>query len=417
MATSSSHLAAGEQALLLVSYKRPHASTQPAKVLAERRTSDEESVKIGPEFDLDAFIKRRNPPTAEEILKSLSPIPTLKECLAPLPNDPGLPCRRALTGQDATRAEELERQARELGQAGRYADALPLLEDLLDILRRGLGADHWAVREYRSLAASVRHVSALPTLVQAELAESISLHNQAIVLSNSGDDAGAESLYRKALALCDGHLGEDDPTVASITIDLAIQMRAKGDYAAAEPLHCAAVAMFRKAFGDAHPNVAQSLSKLASFLQAKGNYAAAAPLHRAAIASLRELLGDEHLWVGESLGELASCLLAQGDYGEAEALLRQVLALLRMLPSHPNPQLATSSNNLAVLLHSKGDYAAAEQLYRNALDIFRRLQPGDHRCVATGMDNVAAILQDRGALAQAESLCRDALAMSQRLWP
>jgi tetratricopeptide (TPR) repeat protein len=71
-------------------------------------------------------------------------------------------------------------------------------------------------------------------------------------------------------------------------------LQAKGDYAGAEPLYRRALAIDEKALGPDHPHVAIDLNNLAAFLQAKGDYAAAEPLYRRALAIDEKALGPNH---------------------------------------------------------------------------------------------------------------------------
>ena len=93
-----------------------------------------------------------------------------------------------------------------------------------------------------------------------------------------GDYAGAEPLYRRALAIQEKTLGPDHPLVAVDLNDLGSLLQGKGDYAGAEPLYRRAVAIDEKALGPDHPNVAGDLNNLAALLYAKGDYAGAEPL-------------------------------------------------------------------------------------------------------------------------------------------
>ena len=81
-----------------------------------------------------------------------------------------------------------------------------------------------------------------------------------------------------------------------------------GDYAGAEPLYRRALAINEKALGPDHLDVARSLNNLAGLLKAKGNYAAAEPLYRRALAIAEKALGPDHPNVATVSITWLSCL-------------------------------------------------------------------------------------------------------------
>src|SRR5271157_4022238 len=120
------------------------------------------------------------------------------------------------------------------------------------------------------------------------------LNNTALSLKYAGDYAGAEPLYRRALAIDEKALGPEHPAVATNLNNLAALLHTKGDYAGAEPLHRRALAIDEKALGPDHPGVATDLNNLALLLYDKGDYAGAEPLYRRALAILEKALGLDH---------------------------------------------------------------------------------------------------------------------------
>ena len=78
------------------------------------------------------------------------------------------------------------------------------------------------------------------------------LNNTALSLMYAGDYAGAEPLYRRALATNEKVLGPDNPEVAKNLNNLAVLLDDKGDYVAAEPLYRRALAIDQKALGPEH---------------------------------------------------------------------------------------------------------------------------------------------------------------------
>ncbi|HEU4408210.1 MAG TPA: CHAT domain-containing tetratricopeptide repeat protein [Polyangiaceae bacterium] len=262
-------------------------------------------------------------------------------------------------------AERLAREAERLGEAGKYAEALPLAERALGLRERALGGEHLEV------AASLQQVGKL--------------------YHSMGRLPRAESCHRRALALYEKALGPERPDVATSLNNLAGLYQTGGAYAQAEPLFVRALALHEKALGKNHPAVANSLNNLAAVYQAQGAYAKAEPLFRRAISIFESALGPDHPTVAVALNNLANLYRAQGAYAQAEPLFVRALATREKVLGKNHPAVATSLNNLAVLDQAQGAYEKAEPKVLRALSIFERALGPDHPAVATTLNNLAAL--------------------------
>ena len=86
-------------------------------------------------------------------------------------------------------------------------------------------------------------------------------------------------------------MGPDHPDTATDLDNLAWLLEDKGDYAGAEPLYRSALAIRKKALGPDHPDTATSLNNLAGLLEDMGDYAGAEPLYRRALAIFEKVFG------------------------------------------------------------------------------------------------------------------------------
>jgi tetratricopeptide (TPR) repeat protein len=121
-----------------------------------------------------------------------------------------------------------------------------------------------------------------------------SWNNQALEMESKGDLAGAEALFRSAVALAEKTLGPDHPDTAGSLNNLAGLLESKGDAAGAEALYRRALAICEKTLGPDDPHTAASLDNLAGLLEAKGDLAGAEPLYRRALAIAEKALGRDH---------------------------------------------------------------------------------------------------------------------------
>jgi tetratricopeptide (TPR) repeat protein len=150
-------------------------------------------------------------------------------------------------------------------------------------------------------------------------------------------------------------------------------LRAQGDYAGAEPLFRRALAITEKALGPEHPSTGKALNNLALLLWTKGDYAGAEPLFRRALAITEKALGPEHPDTGIRLNNLAGLLRAQGDYAAAEPLLRRALAIVAKRNGATSTQLARLTNKLGSMLRDAGLFENARTEFENALRIWEAL--------------------------------------------
>src|SRR5579862_1629698 len=134
------------------------------------------------------------------------------------------------------KADELYQKVIELFQAGQYAEAVPVAQQVLTIRERVRGPDH------PDVATALISLAALYT-EQSRYAE-------------------AEPLYKRALAIDEKALGPDHPDVATALNGLALIYGYQGRNAEAEPLYRRSLSILEKALGPDHPDVATTLNNL-----------------------------------------------------------------------------------------------------------------------------------------------------------
>ncbi len=162
------------------------------------------------------------------------------------------------------------------------------------------------------------------------------------VLAALGDAAGAEKSYRRALAL------RPDHPETHYNLALSYQQSGRADEA---------IASYRKAL-QLRPAFAPAHNNLANALKAKGDRDGALQHYREAVRL------DPNL--ADALSNLGTALRESGKPEEAVALLEKALAL--------RPQSAAVLNNLGIAYFERNRFADAVAAYRRAL----ALQPDFH---------------------------------------
>jgi len=198
-------------------------------------------------------------------------------------------------------AELLNERVIELSKAGKYAEAIPLVEQILMIAEKSFGPDHSNV--------------------------GAALINLAQLLVATDRPAEAEPLMRRALAIREKNVGHDSPDVVNLLNSLAVLYLNQGRYAEIEPLYKRFLVIQEQALGHDHPNVAKSLSNLASLYEGQGHYIEAESLYKRSIAILERRFGSDHPVIVTPLNSLAGLYRDQGRSAEAALLSKRALAI------------------------------------------------------------------------------------------
>src|SRR5262245_28165952 len=83
------------------------------------------------------------------------------------------PYQRLLQGDDATKAEAIEKRIEELREAGSFQEAPAVARTLLELRRRVRGENHWQTGNARRLVGTLEKITALPAEAQGELAKAV----------------------------------------------------------------------------------------------------------------------------------------------------------------------------------------------------------------------------------------------------
>src|SRR6266511_2059845 len=279
-------------------------------------------------------------------------------------------------------------EALKLQRAGKYDEALSLVERALEIRERLLGTEH------RDVAAGIDSLAG--------------------VYSDRGEYVKAEPLYLRALAIREKALGIDHPDTATGASNLGKLYHYQGKYGEAESLYKRSLEIREKALGKDHPSTAQGQNTRACVYEYLGKYAEAEPLYKRALDIREKALGKDHPSTAISLNSLASLYDLHGKYAEAEPLYRRSLDIREKALGKDHPSTATGISNLARIYDSQGRYAEAEPLYKRAIDIYEKALGKDHPITANSINNLGTHYRRQGKYAEAEPLYKRALDIREK---
>jgi CHAT domain-containing protein/Tfp pilus assembly protein PilF len=321
-------------------------------------------------------------------------------------------------------------EALKLQRAGKYGDALPLAERVLEIRERLLGTEHRDVAAAISSLAGVysgrgEYVKAMSLGLRAlDIREKAlgkdhpdtaqSINNLAAIYSFQGKHAEAEPLYNRALDIREKALGKDHPDTAQSLNNVGVIYVAQGKYVEAEPLHRRALDIREKALGEDHPDTAQSLNNVGLVYDYQGKYEEAEPFYKRSLDIREKALGKDHPSTAISLNNLATLYTLQGKFEEAEPLYRRSLDIREKALGKNHPSTATGISNLARIYEAQGKYEEAESLYKRAIDIYEKALGKDPHYTANTIINLGTLYRKQGRYEEAEPLYKRALDIREK---
>jgi tetratricopeptide (TPR) repeat protein len=275
----------------------------------------------------------------------------------------------AVAGQDAV---EWNRQAAQLYDQARYAEAETLFRRALDAFRAGGDRER------------VNHA--------------IAMENLAVMLRAQGRFAESEELHLKALPALEAALGEPAVQTVRAISNLAALYWSWGKLDKAESLALRADQLFTVLSPSSPADQASNGQVLASVYLAQHRYPDAKSL-------LDRLAGaGEPLQVVTGYSNLSAAAMASHEYEQAEAYARQALELAARDLPNGHPVTASALNNLAQACRFQGKYLEAERRYREAIAMLTAALGAAHPDSARAMMNLAAFYHERGREAGAEDL-------------
>jgi CHAT domain-containing protein/tetratricopeptide (TPR) repeat protein len=323
--------------------------------------------------------------------------------------------QRMLTGEDAKKAQALQKRFEEFADADNFPEAIQTAESLLELRTKLQGADHWETVNQKWAVAALRKVAALSKEKRAGWRKAAEGDSQAGRLEEKAQHAKATSLRQERLSWCREVLGEDHPLTAKSYNSVAFNLGAQAKYAEAGPPLQKALDIRRKVLGEDHPDTAQSYNNVGFTLGAQSNYAEAGPLLQKALDIRRKVLGEDHSLTALSYNNVAANLNALAKYAEAGPLFQKALNIRCKVLGEDHSDTASSYNNVAANLQARGAYAEAGPLYQKALDIYRKVLGEDHSLTALSYNNVAANLNAQGRYAEAGPLYQQALDINRKV--
>lgn len=178
------------------------------------------------------------------------------------------------------------------------------------------------------------------------------------VFRDTGKTDRAEQVYKRALVQLE-HAKADPWSQAKVLNNLAVIASDRGDLATAQSGFAEGLAIMRRMLGEEHVIVSAAMGNLASVMGRRGAWQEALQLQAGALEIRRKALGAQHPATATALGNLAYNRYALGDFDTAQAELEEALRIHRTTAGPAHPHTLNDLRNLVALHYTMGSIEPA----------------------------------------------------------
>ena len=283
------------------------------------------------------------------------------------------------------RGRKLFSESNMLWRAGKYAEALPLAEQVLTIRQRELNTEHFEIGQSFFLLANI--------------------------YGDLGDYVKCENFYIRALDIWEKALGKDHPLIGSILLNWGVVYGIKGDYMKAETLYNRALQIWDKTLDPNHLSIANVLNNLAGISRVKGDTEKAAAYYQRVLTIRENALGPESAEVAQTLSNIANL---SDDFAVAEPLYLRSLAIREKVLGPEHQDVAETLYNLARLYNVADNFQKAKMMCERSLEIYEKTLGTEHAFYSYPLNLLAVIYKNTGDYDKSESLYLRAAALKEK---
>jgi serine/threonine-protein kinase len=296
-----------------------------------------------------------------------------------------------------------ERDARRLEaeRARTVADFAVGLFDMVDPTR----AQGATVTVQDLVAAGVRRIS---ELASQPTQQAMFMDVMGRVSAAAGQFQKADSLFREAVAIKIGQLGEGDPGVAESLLGLGESLLMQNRLVEAETVLDRAQRIQIAAFGSTDPRNLKYQNQLGFAYFTLGDRDHAERLLRGVLARGAEPELREHTEIVEAQYNLWRVLDYYGEYAQAEPYLRDMLRRRESEYGTDHSETAHIAFTLARNLANQEKLEESTALYQRARDTYERVYGAEGVYTIHAIYGLAQVQHRRGALREAEQGYRTA---------
>ncbi|NER97874.1 MAG: tetratricopeptide repeat protein [Symploca sp. SIO1B1] len=300
-----------------------------------------------------------------------------------LPLIPSVAIAQTTRDTQLERAKALEQQAEQLQRAGKFTEAISLLEEVLEIRRRFFDENHYSVSSAR------RNV--------------ISLYQ------SQGRYEEVEQIYLYVLKILRDKYDENHSSVSSARRNVISLYQSQGRYEEVEQIYLYVLKILRDKYDENHSSVSSARRNVISLYQSQGRYEEVEQIYLYVLKKLRDKYDENHSSVSSARRNVISLYQSQGRYEEVEQIYLYVLKKLRDKYDENHSSVSSARRNVISLYQSQGRYEEVEQIYLYVLKKLRDKYDENHSSVSSARRNVISLYQSQGRYEEVEQIYLDTL--------
>lgn len=322
------------------------------------------------------------------------------------------------------------REAERLEQEGNYDDALPLVEQTLQIFEQTWGVENVDYARALNLIANIYtgkkdYAKAEPLYQRAlKIRESVlgaehpdvaaSCNDMARFYSLTEDTAKTESFALRALTIRESTLDSNHFYTGYALHDYGRYLFDSQKYGKAEEILKRALAILEKSLNEDHPQYAMALHSLGILYDTTGNFNSSIQLYKRELSSKEKANGKDSLPVARVLYYIARVNYRRGEYDEAEALYQRALDINEKLKNENG--ILSAQANLANIHSARGDYQRGEEMYKQILERREKATNPIPLQIAHALVNLGEINNSKGDYTAAEAYLKRSMSIIENLW-
>ncbi len=210
--------------------------------------------------------------------------------------------------------------------------------------------------------------------------------------------------FEQALAINLVTTGENSLETADCYTYIGNVYLDRGIFDAALENHQKALSIKQQIYGEEHSYIASSLLAIGKTYLNKGEYLLALEYTEQALSNRRTLLGEDHPETAESLVLLGTIYKEKGEYGHAIEEYETALRIFRRIKGEKHPETANCLNNCGVAHYYNNNVAKAMEYYDLAMQVWIEVFGERHKLVASGYNNIGSIYCKQGDFIKALDL-------------
>lgn len=313
---------------------------------------------------------------------------------------------------------QLIAESNELYYFGKYSEAFPLAVRALEIAEKELGADNalvaYLLEQTGRLQQAKNNYPEAEALLQRALATNkkvlgtdhpqtlSSMNRLGLIYFYSNQYTKTDQLWHQSMEITERTLGPENPNIIVILSYLANFLSGRDD-AQAERLLQRALAISEKSFLKENYQTGSILSALADIYRDQKNYEKAEQTYKRALSVYEQTIGAEHNAYSNTLQNLGVMYRERKDYDGALKIYEQALVIREKQLGADHPNVAALLNNIANIYRSKGDYAKALEIQQRVFSNAEKNAGPYHGLTFISLSNISRIYLALGDTANALS--------------